>query len=163
MSQPLTRCHDEDLGRVLGRQVSTVAVITTCQRGIPIGLLVTSLASVSTQPPVISFSISSRSASWPALEQADYIGVHLLGAGQEALAEQFSPGHAATFPAPPAWQPGPHGVPILDGCAAWTVAQPKQKTHAGGHVIVVAGLLHGDARDGAPLFTHAGTYHQMAS
>jgi flavin reductase (DIM6/NTAB) family NADH-FMN oxidoreductase RutF len=168
----LGRCHAPDGGsergsdprQIFGQHVSNVAVITTCQRGTPVGVLVSSLASISTEPPVISFSISATSWAWSALEQADHIGVHLLASGQEELATRFSPDQTAGgFQAALPWRPGPHGVPLLDGCLAWTVAQPKQLIHTGNHVIIVSHLLAGQARDdAAPLLTRAGS-HRLAS
>jgi flavin reductase (DIM6/NTAB) family NADH-FMN oxidoreductase RutF len=164
---PLTVTMGSNPRRVLGQQVANVAVVTTCHHGTPVGVLVTSLASVSTQPPLVSFSVSSTSSGWPALEQAEHFGLHLLATGQEDLAERFAPGRPGNFgpsASTPWWQPGPYGTPILTGCAAWTVARPQQWVHTGAHVIIVARLLAGDARDDAlPLLQQAGAYHRLAS
>jgi flavin reductase (DIM6/NTAB) family NADH-FMN oxidoreductase RutF len=156
--------QDDVLHRVLDQQVGNMAIVTTCQRGTPVGVLVTSLASVSTSPPIISFSLSTTSWAWSALEPAEYIGVHLLQAGQEALAERFSPLRTDGFRRPLPWRSGPYGVPVLDDCATWTVAQSKQMIHTGGHVIIVARLLSGQAGTAAaPLFPRSGSRRQRAS
>jgi flavin reductase (DIM6/NTAB) family NADH-FMN oxidoreductase RutF len=155
-----------ELRPIFERQTANVAVVTACHRGVPVGLLVTSLASLSARPPLVSFNVSSISAGWPALEQAEHIGLHLLAAGQEELADRFSTRRMGVdgFSAPTSWQVGPHGVPVLDGCSAWTVARPQQRIHAADQVIIVARLLRGDARaDAAPLLQQAGAYHRLAS
>jgi flavin reductase (DIM6/NTAB) family NADH-FMN oxidoreductase RutF len=152
---------------LLGRPTSNVAIVTICHQGEPVGMLVTSLASISTQPPLISFSVSATASGWTALEPAESIGVHLLAAGQEDVADRFSSGRngfAVPSNWPSNWRPGPDGVPILDGCAAWSVARPQQRIHAGSHVIIVARLLQGEARAGAvPLLTQADGNYRLVS
>jgi flavin reductase (DIM6/NTAB) family NADH-FMN oxidoreductase RutF len=160
---PPTATHVSDpIQHVMDKQATGVAVVTSCHRGTPTGLLVTSLTLVSNQPPQIMFSISATSSGWPALEQAEHLGIHLLAAGQEELAERFRPERSDGFSTPSAWQSGPYGVPILGDCAAWAVARPHQRVHAGDHVIIVARLIHGEAHDDVPaLVTQAGSYHSL--
>jgi flavin reductase (DIM6/NTAB) family NADH-FMN oxidoreductase RutF len=152
----------DDLRKVFRRHAAAVAVITTTHQGSPVGLLITSLASVSASPPLISFNVARTSSSWPALADAEHIGVHVLGADQQGLADRFARKGADRFSAPTSWRPGPHDAPLIDGTAAWAVAAVEQRFEAGGHVIVVARLLHADARDEAdPLVHHDGEYRQV--
>ena len=154
----------DELRRVFRRHAAAVAVITTSHQGSPVGLLVTSLASVSASPPLISFNVAHTSSSWPALAGAEHIGVHVLGVDQEGLADRFARKGADRFSAPTSWRSGPHGTPLIDGTAAWAVAAVEQRFEAGGHVIVVARLLHADARDDVdPLVHHNGEYRQVTS
>jgi flavin reductase (DIM6/NTAB) family NADH-FMN oxidoreductase RutF len=154
----------DELRKVFRRHAASVAVITTTHQGAPVGLLVTSLASVSASPPLISFNVAHTSSSWPALAGAEHIGVHVLGADQEDLAERFARKGADRFAGPTSWQAGPHGIPLIDGVAAWAVAVVEQRVQAGGHAIVVARLLYADARDEAtPLVHHDGEYRQVTS
>ena len=154
----------EELRRVFRRHASGVAVITASHRGFPVGLLVTSLASVSASPPLISFNVARTSSSWPALVDAEHIGVHVLGADQEGLAERFARKGADRFSAPTSWRSGPYGIPLIEGTAAWAVGAVEQKFEAGGHVIILARLLHAEARDDAgPLVHHDGEYRQLSS
>jgi flavin reductase (DIM6/NTAB) family NADH-FMN oxidoreductase RutF len=153
---------------LFGRHTTNVTLVTMRHQGAPVGVLVTSLASISSTPPLISFNLSTTSSAWTALEPAEHIGLHLLAAGQEAVADSFAPGVPAGrggFSGPAVgWHPGPHAVPILDGCAAWSVARPQQRIHAGSHVIIVARLLQGEAReDAVPLLKQADAYHHLVS
>jgi flavin reductase (DIM6/NTAB) family NADH-FMN oxidoreductase RutF len=107
--------------------------------------------------------VALTSSSWPALNEAVHIGLHVLEADQEELANRFARKGADRFSTPTSWRPGPYQVPLLDGCAAWSVAAIEQRIPAGDHVIVVARLLHADARDeAAPLVHHDGAYHRVA-
>jgi flavin reductase (DIM6/NTAB) family NADH-FMN oxidoreductase RutF len=154
----------EDLRRVFRRHAAAVGVITASHRGAPVGLLVTSLASVSASPPLISFNVSRTSSSWAALEVAQHIGVHVLDAGQEDLAGRFARRGAERFSAPTSWRSGPHQTPLIDGVAAVAVAEIEQRVPAGDHVIVVARLLYVGTRDDAtPLLHHDGEYRRWPS
>jgi flavin reductase (DIM6/NTAB) family NADH-FMN oxidoreductase RutF len=167
-SEPEAVLHGESeagsdgLRRVFRRHAAAVAVVTASHHGDPVGLLVTSLASVSATPPLISFNVALSSSSWPALQEAEHVGIHVLDADQEELATRFARKGADRFSAPTSWQPGPHDAPVLDGAAAWGVAQIEQRVPAGDHVIVVARLLHAGTRDGAPpLLHHDGEYRRV--
>jgi flavin reductase (DIM6/NTAB) family NADH-FMN oxidoreductase RutF len=152
----------DDLRRLFRRHAAAIAVITTTHDESPVGLLVTSLASVSAQPPLISFNVSRGSSSWPALSEAQHIGVHVLAAGQEDLADRFARKGTDRFAAPTSWRLGPHQVPLIGGCAAVSVAVVEQRVPVGDHVIVVARLLQVDAEEGAsPLVHHEGAYHAV--
>jgi flavin reductase (DIM6/NTAB) family NADH-FMN oxidoreductase RutF len=138
-----------------------VAVITTSHRDRPVGLLVTSLASVSGAPPLISFNVALTSSSWPALDHCDHLGLHLLAHDQEALAARFARSGADRFTAETRWKPGPFRVPLIDGVAARSVAVVEQRVPAGDHVIVVARLLDVHTQDDRPpLLHHDGSYHR---
>jgi len=151
----------DDLRRLFRRHAAAVAVITTSHRDAPVGLLVTSLASVSATPALISFNVSLTSSSWPALRTCEHIGVHVLAHDQEDLAGRFARKGADRFTAATGWQLGPFRVPLIDDVAARSIAVVEQRVPAGDHVIVVARLLDVSTRDElAPLLHHDGGYHR---
>jgi flavin reductase (DIM6/NTAB) family NADH-FMN oxidoreductase RutF len=153
----------DSLRRIFRRHAAAVAVVTTSYQGSPVGLLVTSLASVSATPPLVSFNVARTSSTWPALAQAEHLGVHVLDADQEDLAARFARKGADRFATPTRWWSGPHQIPVIDDTAAWAVARVEQQVTAGDHVIFVARLLFADARDeAAPLLHHDGSYRQVA-
>ncbi|HEX2807699.1 MAG TPA: flavin reductase family protein [Kineosporiaceae bacterium] len=155
----------EELRRTFRRHPAGVAVVTAAGSGGPVGFTVTSLVSVSADPPLVSFNIARTSSSWAAVSQARYIGIHLLGAAQEELAARFALSGADRFAAPTVWAPGPRRVPVLDGCVAWIVAAVQQRVPAGDHAIVLARVLHiGGEPDGRePLLYHDGGFHPLAA
>lgn len=165
--QPVTSAPDggpERLSRLFRRHAAGVAVVTVPADDGPVGLLVTSLSPVSARPPMLSFAVDLGSPRWPALRDAGYLGVHLLAAGQIELAERFSRTDADAFAAPTRWQPGPHGVPLVDGCAAWAVAAVRDRHPAGDHVILVADVLAVAVDAGErTLIRHEGAFHPVTA
>jgi flavin reductase (DIM6/NTAB) family NADH-FMN oxidoreductase RutF len=160
-SEPFQPAGPEELRRLFRRHAAAVAVVTTTHLGQPVGLLVTSLASVSATPPLISFNVSRASSSWPALSGARHLGVHLLSDAQEDLAVRFARKGEDRFAAPTRWQHGPFQTPVLDDVAAWSVAEVEQRVDAGDHVVFIARLLQVATRDELPpLLHHDGAYHR---
>jgi flavin reductase (DIM6/NTAB) family NADH-FMN oxidoreductase RutF len=151
------------LRRLFRRHAAGVAGVTVARAGGPSGLLVTSLASVCTEPPLLSFNVAHSASAWPALRAAEQLGVHLLGAGQADLAARFARSGADRFGPATRWHWHPAGVPRLDGCPGWALTRVHQHVPAGDHVIVLAELLEVDA-DGpaAPLLHHDGRFRQLA-
>ncbi|CAM5264741.1 Flavin reductase family protein OS=Streptomyces tendae OX=1932 GN=GUR47_28875 PE=4 SV=1 [Streptomyces tendae] len=158
-SRPAT---DDLLRSVFRRHAAGVAVITARGPGGPVGFTATSLTSVSASPPLLSFGIGTGSSSWPAVSEAEHVGVHLLGEHQEELAATFARSGADRFAAPTAWREGPEGVPVLDGVLAWLVCRAVARVPAGDHRIVLAEVLLGDpAGEGRPLLYHQGRYQGL--
>jgi flavin reductase (DIM6/NTAB) family NADH-FMN oxidoreductase RutF len=154
----------DELRRFFRRHAAGVGVITAMSSGVPVGLLVTSLASVSSEPPLISFNVALSSSSWPGLEGAAHIGVHVLALEQRDLADRFARSGADRFAPPTSWWAGPHGVPVVNGSAAWSVARIEERLPIADHVIVVARLLHiGVDVQAEPLVHHDGAYHRAVS
>ncbi|MEU3458907.1 flavin reductase family protein [Streptomyces sp. NPDC006733] len=146
---------------VFRRHAAGVAVITAAGDR-PVGFTATSLTSVSAEPPLLSFGISTGSSSWPTLAEAPFVGVHVLGEHQEALAATFARSGADRFGPATGWREGPHGVPLLDGVSAWLVCRVLARIPAGDHRIVVAQALAGDPTGpGGPLLYHQGGFNGL--
>ncbi|CAL9272562.1 MULTISPECIES: flavin reductase family protein [Streptomyces] len=144
------------------RHAAGVAVITARGEAGPVGFTATSLTSVSTAPPLLSFGIGTGSSSWPVVSEAEYVGVHVLGEHQEDLAATFARSGADRFAAPTAWRDGPEGVPVLDGVLAWLVCRIVGRVPAGDHRVVLAEVLLGDPEGaGRPLLYHQGRYNGL--
>jgi hypothetical protein len=97
------RLASPDLLRsVFRRHAAGVAVITARGETGPVGFTATSVASVSADPPMLSFGIGTGASSWPAIAATEYVGVHVLGEHQQELATTFARSGADRFGAPPA-------------------------------------------------------------
>ena len=147
----------DHLRRLLRRQAATVAVITTAGDDRAVGFTATSFTSVSLHPPLVSFCIYRGSSSWPAVEAAEYVAVHLLGTDQAEVAQIFAAGGIDRF-AQTAWRSGPYGMPLLDSALAWMVCRVTERIAAGNHAIVLAEPVAGDYAAGSPLIYHNGQY-----
>ncbi|MFC6023816.1 flavin reductase family protein [Plantactinospora solaniradicis] len=150
----------ERLRTVLRRQAATVTVITAAA-GRPVGFTATSFTSVSMRPPLVSFCLDRGSSSWPIMEAARHVAVHLLGRDQAELARTFATSGIDRFAAPTSWQPGPYGVPLLDGALARLVCRVVERIAAGDHTIMLAEPLITEYAEGAPLIYHDGRYARL--
>ncbi|WP_225821579.1 flavin reductase family protein [Streptomyces naphthomycinicus] len=144
------------------RHAAGVAVITATGASGPVGFTATSLTSVSAEPPLVSFGIGVGASSWPAIAEADHVGVHILGEHQDELAATFARSGADRFGAPTAWREGPEGVPVLDDVLAWLVCRIVGRVPAGDHRIVLAEVVLGDPSGaGRPLLYHQGRFNGL--
>ncbi|WP_030377873.1 MULTISPECIES: flavin reductase family protein [unclassified Streptomyces] len=150
------------LRSVFRRHAAGVAVVTARGGAGPVGFTATSLTSVSADPPLVSFGISTGSSSWPAVAAAGHVGVHILGEHQRELAGTFARHGADRFGAPTGWREGPEGVPVLDGVLAWLVCRVVARVPAGDHRIVLAEVAVGDpSGEGRPLVYHQGRFNGL--
>ncbi|MFH8611672.1 flavin reductase family protein [Streptomyces sp. NPDC018029] len=152
----------ELLRSVFRQHAAGVAVITATHGARPVGFTATSLASVSAEPPMLSFGIGTGSSCWPALSEATHVGVHVLAERQQELAATFARSGADRFGAPTSWRAGPEGVPVLDGALAWLVCRIVARVPAGDHRIVLAEAVVGDREEeGRPLLYHQGRFNAL--
>ena len=126
------------------------------------GFTATSLVSLAADPPLVSFNISRGSSSWPTVESAEYVGIHLLAEQQHEVAEAFATSGIDRFAAVARWRHGPYDLPILDGVLAWMAARVHARITAADHVVVVAEIVRAAYRDAAPLVYQDGRYTRIA-
>jgi flavin reductase (DIM6/NTAB) family NADH-FMN oxidoreductase RutF len=112
----------------------------------------------------VSFCLANSASAWPAVQTAEVIAVHVLTQEQEHVARTFATRGIDRFAAHGSWQPGPGGVPLLDGVLATLVCRVYQRVAAGDHTIVLAspeiGALHEDLA-ATPLVYHDGSYAHL--
>ncbi|MFD9033651.1 flavin reductase family protein [Streptomyces sp. NPDC059567] len=125
-----------------------VAIITAMGERGPVGFTATSLSSLSSAPPLVSFGVGRRASSWATICAAEYVAVHLLALDQQELATTFARSGADRFAPPTRWRSGPHGVPLLDGVPTALVCRKVYDLPAGDHTLVIAQPIH--ALEGDP-------------
>ncbi|WP_232839922.1 MULTISPECIES: flavin reductase family protein [Nocardia] len=147
----------------LRRHPAGVTIVTLNSRGRPVGFTATSFASLSLDPPLVSFNITCTSSSIGALEVAESVVIHLLGAHQSPLAQRFSRSADERFADESLWSPLDTGEPVLHGTPTWIHGRVHQLIPAGDSVLVICRVVrvHWD-EDGAglhaPLLYHKGGY-----
>lgn len=147
---------------VMRQHAKGVAIITTGTQT-PAGFCATSLASVSLDPPLVSFTVGLRAASWPAIRTARHVMAHLLADDQEGLARRFAQPGAEKFGPPTRWHRGPHGLPILDNTLACLTLAPIRQILAGDHMLIISQVTAAwHQADGNPLIHHHGTFNRIA-
>lgn len=152
---------DADLFRRLLRHHAASVVVVTSPGDPPAGFTATSFTSVSLDPPLVSFNLSRSASTWSTLNAAGIVAVHILGREHEHIARTFATSGIDRFSAHPGWEPGPEGVPLLDGVPARLLCRVTARVPAGDHTIVLATPVEGRHCDDdrvMPLLYHGGQY-----
>jgi flavin reductase (DIM6/NTAB) family NADH-FMN oxidoreductase RutF len=140
-----------------------VAVITAGVER-PVGFCATSLASVSLDPPLVSFTVGRGTTSWATMETARHVMVHLLASGQEDIARGFASPGGAKFGPGIGWQRGAFGLPTLDDALAWLVLTPICRLPVGDHSLIVGRVIAARHDPGGePLVHHNGEFVRLAA
>lgn len=151
--------------RVLGHFASGVTVVTAhdpADPDGPAGFACQSFASLSLDPPLVTFMVARTSTTWPRIARAGAFCVNILGADQGALCRGFAVSGADKF-AGVAHAPAPAtGSPLLDSVPAWVDCR-IQAVHTGGDHLIVVGRVEalGATADGdgeGPLLFHRGVF-----
>jgi 3-hydroxy-9,10-secoandrosta-1,3,5(10)-triene-9,17-dione monooxygenase reductase component len=123
--------------KVLGQFCTGVAVVTAHDGHRPLGFTCQSLASVSLDPPYISFCPARSSTSWPLIRRSRVVCVNILAADQRDICARFATSGHNKF-AGVRWTRGANGAPVVDGTLASVEADIAFEHVAGDHTIVVA-------------------------
>lgn len=125
-----------------------VAVITAQTETGPVALTVSSLISVSAEPPVVAFSLSSSSSSAAALLTAETMVVHFLRYADQDLARLCATSGAERFGPIEPWERLETGEPRYSRVGTWFRARLHGTLPVDGATIVSALLLEGQAPPG---------------
>lgn len=117
-----------------------VSVITTGRGDDRTGLTVTSLSSLSAEPPTVMFGVNLSSSSFPVLKRHRSFGVNLLTAAQKEVADRFAGRNGEKGPARYAeaqWHEGRTGAPLLEGALAALDCELEELIERHSHAIVI--------------------------
>jgi flavin reductase (DIM6/NTAB) family NADH-FMN oxidoreductase RutF len=147
----------EELRELMRRVPAGVAVVTVALEDAEVGLTVSSLVSLSLEPPLVGISISRFAALHELLRDAEAFGVSILGAGQEHLAQHFARG----VPPIALWtgierRAGASGVPLLDGALGWLECRLVAEHETGDHTLFVGEVSAAERGTGSPPLVHIG-------
>ena len=126
---------------VLGHFVSGIVVVTAASPAGPIGFTCQSFASLSLDPPLISFAPARTSTTWPRIRAAGAFCVNVLAADHQELSAGFARSGRRTSSPGVAWRRGPSGAPVLDGVSAWIDCTLWNEYDGGDHTIAVGRVL----------------------
>jgi flavin reductase (DIM6/NTAB) family NADH-FMN oxidoreductase RutF len=151
----------EKMRFVLGRFCSGVVVVTSMGADGPVGFTCQSFASLSLDPPLVSFFASHGSKTWPRIRSVGWFCVNILASGHEEISGRFAVSGADKF-AGVAWRPAPSGAPVLDDVCAWVDCTLEAEYPGGDHDIVVGRVRSLDASDDVlPLVFYRGGYRSL--
>lgn len=151
--------------RALGQFATGVTVITTrSSSGQLIGITASSFNSVSLHPPLVLWSLATKSASMPVFQTNSHYVVNVLAASQLELCKRFATVKGDRF-AGVSHAAGDTGMPVLDGALAWFECHNRSRYQEGDHVIFVGEVercgVHPDAGKIAPLVFYDGAFHGL--
>lgn len=117
-----------------------VSVITAGRGQDITGMTVTSVSSLSVEPPTLIVSVNRQSSTWPLLQRYGAFGVNILSADQVELAERFSgkgglKGVQRFSGA--SWVTRSTGVPLLSGALAAIDCEVEEIIERHSHAIVI--------------------------
>ena len=119
--------------------------VITAGRGRDIsGMTVTSVSSLSVDPPALIVSINREASSWPLVKRYGFFGVNILTSDQIDIAERFTGKGglkgAARF-AGADWATRASGVPLLVGALAAIDCEVEDVVERHSHAIVIGRVL----------------------
>jgi flavin reductase (DIM6/NTAB) family NADH-FMN oxidoreductase RutF len=161
---PTTAIDPQRFRDLMAGVCAPVTVVSTFENGMPFGATISSLASLSLEPPLITIALDRRANLLARITAVGRFGVTLLGHSQADLATLFARRDADRF-AQTAWHLD-HGLPRLDGSAGWMVCRVHSVVAGGDHRLIL-GHVDAAARAEVPPLIYAhrtfGThsaYHQ---
>jgi flavin reductase (DIM6/NTAB) family NADH-FMN oxidoreductase RutF len=127
------------------RQLTGGVSVITAGRGRDIsGMTVTSVSSLSVDPPALIVSINREASSWPLVKRYGYFGVNILASDQIDIADRFTGKGglkgAARF-AGAQWMTRASGVPLLAGALAAIDCEVEDIVERHSHAIVIGRVL----------------------
>ena len=119
--------------------------VITAGRGRDIsGMTVTSVSSLSVDPPALIVSVNRESSSWPLVKRYGFFGVNILTSEQIDIAERFTGKgglKGADRFAGARWTTRASGVPLLVGALAAIDCEVEDIVERHSHVIVIGRVL----------------------
>ena len=145
VSQEVSRAVSHDDFRGAMRQLTGGVSVITAGRGKDIsGMTVTSVSSLSVDPPALIVSVNRSASSWPLLKRYGFFGVNILTSDQIDIAERFAGKDglkgAERF-AGAEWITRASGVPLLVGALAAIDCEVEEIVERHSHAIVIGRVL----------------------
>jgi flavin reductase (DIM6/NTAB) family NADH-FMN oxidoreductase RutF len=142
---------EPELRTLMSRFPHGVAVVTVSVEQSRLGLTVSSLVSLSLEPPAVGFAVSRDAAMHELLREAGGCAISLLAAGQDWLAQHFARG----VPPIAMWhgvaaEHGAKGAPLLVGALGWLECELAETVPVGTHTFFVCSVLRGELGEDVP-------------
>jgi len=146
-----------------GQFATGVTVVTTTNSNDePVGLTANSFASVSLEPPMVSWSVDKSASRFAEFESAKYYTISVLNEEQEDLSNHF-----ATYSWDDNafnnidWYKGHNGVPQLNNVSARFHCRLEHAFEGGDHIILLGIVEDYDSEPQEPLVFFQGDYRQL--
>ncbi len=147
----------------IGRFPTGVTVVTTFGPDGPAGLTTNAVTSLSLDPLLLLVCFDNGSRTLPAVRSSERFGVNVLASDQGEIARVFASKAVAAEKFAAVTHVEEHGVPVLDGAAAWIACSLRELLPGGDHTIGIGEVLGTQvAAERAPLVFADGRYRELA-
>ncbi len=92
----------------------TIHVVATVEDGVPIGVIATSVCSLSADPPSLVVCLNKTTSAHDPILRQKYFSVNVLCASQADVARKFMTEKGAERFAHPSWKQTPGRIPVLE-------------------------------------------------
>ncbi|MEO8220792.1 MAG: flavin reductase family protein [Specibacter sp.] len=149
--------HPDRYREVMRHHPTGVAAVSSLDSdtGEPCGLVVGTLASLSLEPALITFSVNRSSSSWQKISRTGKFTVSLLAEGQQAVLEALSRKEDDKF-AGLDWSFSAQRTPQIDRALGWIHCTINREIDGGDHWLVIADVMAMSASGGEPLIFPGG-------
>lgn len=145
----------------MGLLPTGVTVVTAAGSNGPSGATANAVCSLSLEPMLMLACLDRGSRTLRSVQAAGRLGINVLGAGQEAIARQFS----TKAPEPEKWDgvewSEREGIPALAGTVLWVACELQDVLMGGDHVILTGAVSGLERGEGDPLVFHLGEYRSL--
>lgn len=137
---------------------ATGVVVVTCfdDERQPLGMTINSFASLSLDPPLLLWSIANSSRNLAAFRDCGQFAIHVLHAGQQALARQFASREPDRFAGLGTQVDGE--APLLDDFHARFICTSEAQHPGGDHTILVGRIIDAQTREVPALRFYRGQF-----
>ncbi|MFJ2539980.1 MULTISPECIES: flavin reductase family protein [Pseudomonas] len=141
----------------VGQFVTGITVVSVLdEQGRPYGMTASSFCSLSLNPPLIQWSITTESFSFQKFQRSKYFAINILASDQEDVSRNFCKpiDRFATVSS----TSGLHGLPLIDNCLAWLECEVEEMVVGGDHTIFIGRVLRSRVFDKGPLLHWRGKH-----
>ncbi|QHS11510.1 flavin reductase [Sinimarinibacterium sp. NLF-5-8] len=147
---------------------SGVAVITADGGNGPVAMTISSLFSISADPPLLGYSISNLSSTAAVFNTVEHAVIHLVDSSQIGIAKLCATPAADRFGDHSTWSRLATGEPYFSVIGTWLRVRITQRHKAGSATVTIAQAVSASATDEAhedcpPLIYHARSWHCIGS
>jgi len=145
----------------MGLLPTGVTVVTAIGPNGRSGATASAVGSLSLDPMLMLVCLDRASRTLRSVQEAGRFGINVLGAGQEAVARQFSTKLDEAEKWAGVESAERDGIPALGGTVLWIGCELQDVLMGGDHVILTGAVADLEARGGDPLVHHRGAYRGL--
>lgn len=154
--------HHDEYKAAVGKYPTGVTVISTIYDKTLLGFTANSFASVSLDPPIISFCLSLKSSNLQGFKNNNHFAVSILASDQENISNHFASRTNNKFANIDYFHGSSSNCPIINGAVSYIECEKLQMIEAGDHMIFTGKALSVKiCNDKKPLVYFARGYHSI--